>query len=343
MPAIRGLVVASLEAKAAKLGVRLEPAVGICQGCNMKIFLAGGTGFLGKCVCRALAGEGHVLTILARPGTDTNCFGRSVGIVRGDPTKEGKWQESLVGQDAVINLAGASIFQRWTQKTKEEIIMSRILSTRNIVNTLKGSHGREVHLLNASGVGYYGYCGKDIIDEQNPPGDSFLATVAESWESEARKAEDAGIRVVLCRFGIVLGRDGGAFQQIHPLFRFHLGALWGMGEQWFSWIHEKDTAGIISFLLEHKEISGPVNISSPNPVTNREMAETLSMLLNKRPYIRRLPKWFFRLILGEFSEVFLEGQKVRPGVLLDEGFIFRFPILVEAVTDLINCRSQYNT
>lgn len=178
----------------------------------MKIFLAGGTGFLGKYLCRVLPGQGHDLTVLTRPGTSMEDFGRNVRVVKGDPTEEGDWQESLTGHDAVINLTGTSIFQRWTRRIKEEILASRILATENIVSALTKIKGKEVHLLNASGVGYYGPRGDNIVDEDAPPGDTFLASVAKSWESAARRAEEAGIRVVLCRFGIVLGQNGGAWQ-----------------------------------------------------------------------------------------------------------------------------------
>jgi uncharacterized protein (TIGR01777 family) len=301
----------------------------------MKIFLVGGTGFLGKYLCSVMPGEGHVLTALVRSGSNLEGFGRFVSIVTGDPTREGKWQESLAGHDAVINLAGTSIFQRWNKRIKKEILESRVLSTQNIVNALKGVQGRETCLLNASGVGYYGFCGNEMVDELHSPGDTFLASVAESWESAARIAEEAGIRVVQCRFGIILGRNGGAFRRMLPLFRHRLGAIWGMGEQWFSWIHEKDVAEIISFLLVHKETRGPVNFTSPNPVTNRQMTEMLNNLFNKKPCIRRLPKWFFQLIFGEFAEVFLEGQRVLPQALLKQGFVFQFPTLKEAITDLI--------
>jgi uncharacterized protein (TIGR01777 family) len=282
-----------------------------------------------------LPGEGHALTALVRPGSNLEGLGKSVSVVTGDPTREGNWQESLAGHDAVINLAGTSIFQRWTKKIKNEILESRILSTQNIVNALKGVQGRETCLLNASGVGYYGSCGNEIVDELHPPGDTFLASVAQSWESAARMAEEAGIRVVQCRFGIILGRNGGAFRRMLPLFSHRLGASWGMGEQWFSWIHEKDTAGIISFLLAHKAVRGPVNFTSPNPVTNRQMTETLNNLLNKKPCIGRLPEWLFYLVFGEFAEVFLEGQRVLPQALLQQGFAFRFLTLKEAITDLI--------
>jgi uncharacterized protein len=301
----------------------------------VKIFLVGATGFLGKYLCRVLPEEGHILTALVRPGSNLENFGRSVNIVTGNPAQEGDWQESLAEHDTVINLAGTSIFQRWTKKIKNEILESRVLSTKNIVNALKGIQGREECLLNASGVGYYGFHGNEIVDELHPHGDTFLASVAEAWESAARMAEETGVRVVQCRFGIILGRNGGAFRHMLPLFRHRLGATWGTGEQWFSWIHEQDAARIIFFLLKHKGIRGPVNFTSPNPVTNLQMTETFNRLLNKKPCVRRLPEWFFRLTLGEFAEVFLEGQRVLPQALLQKGFTFRFPALNEAITDLI--------
>ncbi len=304
----------------------------------MKIFLAGGTWFLGKYLCPVLTEQGHELTVLVRPGTGTEDFGRDVKIIAGNPTEKGDWQKSLAGQDAVINLTGTSIFQRWTKRVKEEILTSRIRSTENIISGIKETRGREIHLLNASGVGYYGPCGDGIIDENVPPGNTFLATVAASWELAVRKAEEAGIRVLLCRFGIVLGKNGGAWQRMLPLFRLHLGGTWGSGEQWFSWIHEKDVAEIILFLLEHKEIRGAVNFTAPQPLTNNEMTETLNSLLRRKPFIRKIPEWIFQLTFGECSEVFLKGQRVVPGVLLQKGFHFQFPTLREAAEDLLNPR-----
>ncbi len=301
----------------------------------MRIFLTGGTGFLGRYLWRALSAEGHELTILIRPESNGDVFGRTARIIRGDLTRKGAWQKSLAGHDVVINLAGVSIFRRWTKRIKREIRESRILSTENIVQALKETGDRNTQVLNASGIGYYGYSGDDIIDESRHAGDTFLASVAQSWESTARTLEEDGIRVVQCRFGIILGKNGGAFERMFHLFRLHMGATWGEGEQWFSWIHEEDVARAVSFLMDHKEIKGPVNFTSPNPVRNREMTRILNVLLNKRPYINRLPEWFFRLILGEFAGVFLNGQRVFPGILLHNGFAFQFRTLEEAMKDLV--------
>lgn len=302
----------------------------------MKIIISGATGFVGRHLCRALSDRGHEITVLARSAINRNIFDDSVGILEGDPTRQGDWQLSFAEYDAVINLAGTSIFQRWTKRIQKEILQSRVLSTRNIVDALKDTGRKDIILLNASGVGYYGHCGDETIDENSPAGNTYLASVAESWESEARRAEDAGIRVIRCRFGIVLGKNGGAFPRMFPLFRYRLGAMWGTGRQWFSWIHENDVAGIVSFLLENHEIRGPVNFTAPVPVTNEHMTETLNMLLGAKPFVGRFPEWFFRSILGEFADVFLKGQRVIPQVLLKNGYAFHFATLEEAVAVLIS-------
>jgi len=303
---------------------------------SMKIVISGATGFVGRYLCRALSDRGHEMTILARSAVNRDIFDSPVDILEGDPTRQGDWQLSLAEYDAVINLAGTSIFQRWTKRIKKEILQSRVLSTRNIVEALKDTGRKDIILLNASGVGYYGHRADEMIDESSPAGNTYLASVAESWESEASQAEDAGIRVIRCRFGIILGKNGGAFPRIAPLFRYRLGAMWGTGRQWFSWIHEDDVAGIVSFLLENHKISGSVNFTATVPVTNAQMTETLNMFLSAKPFVGRLPEWFFRPILGEFADVFLKGQRVIPWVLLQNGFTFQFTTFREALADLIN-------
>ncbi|OPY74798.1 MAG: Epimerase family protein [Syntrophorhabdus sp. PtaU1.Bin153] len=304
----------------------------------MKIFLAGGTGFLGQYLCRFLTRRGHEITLLIRSPVG-KMDGRA-RIVRGDPTQRGQWQDVCGDHEVVINLTGASIFQPWTRKTKKAIHESRILSTDNIVEAIRNVRDREVHLFNASGVGYYGYSTGALFDEDGLPGDTFLARLANLWEERALRAQESGARVVLCRFGIVLGEGGGAFQRMVPLVRFHLGVPWGAGDQWFSWIHERDVAEIFSFLLDDKSITGPVNFAAPMPIRNREMMATLNKVFHKRPFpfIPSIPRWLFAGLLGEFSTVFLEGQRVIPRVLTTKGFQFTYRTFEEAAADLIRSK-----
>jgi uncharacterized protein len=306
----------------------------------MKIFLAGGTGFLGRYLCKALVRCGHEVTLLVRPSASARQVECSVRIVRGDPSARGDWQEHCAGHEAVINLTGTSIFRPWTKTAKKEISESRIRSTENIVAAMKTTQEGNLLLFNASGIGYYGYCKDIAVSEAEPPGDTFLAKIAQSWEATALSAREAGMRVILCRFGIVLGREGGAFQRILPLAKLHLGTPWGSGNQWFSWIHERDVAEIFSFLLDHGDISGPVNFTSPEPVTNREMFAALNKLLNTKPLMPALPGWALRRVLGEFSNVFLEGQRAVPGVLTKNGFAFQFPTFAQAAMDLIRSEDK---
>jgi uncharacterized protein len=299
----------------------------------MKVFMVGGTGFVGTYLAGAIMGLGHEITLLVRPSTDREPFAHGARIVAGDPCLRGDWQEACARHEAVINLAGASIFRLWTAGARKMILESRVRSTENIVEAMKRASGT-VTLLSASGVGFYGYRGDDVVDESSGPGDTFLAGVAREWEAAALRAKKSGIRVILCRLGIVLGRGGGAFQKMLPLAAHHLGTPWGDGTQWFPWIHEADVAGIVEFLLERGDIDGPVNLSSPNPVTNLEMMKVLNKALGKKPFIPSVPAWVLRSILGEFSNVFLRGQRAVPGVLEKNGFVFQFPDFREAVADL---------
>jgi hypothetical protein len=307
----------------------------------MNIFLAGGTGFIGRYLCRALARRGHKVTLLVRSAVPAVQAERNIRFVTGNPSVRGDWQEHCAAHEAVINLAGTSIFRPWTKNARKEIFESRIRSTENIVEAIRKRQGSNFHLFNASGVGYYGYSKDAVVNEAEPPGDTFLAKLAQLWEATAMSARETGARVILCRLGIVLGREGGAFQRISPLVKLCLGAPWGSGKQWFSWIHERDMAEIFFFLLEHKNIEGPVNFTSPEPVINREMLGILNKVFSKRQLIPAIPGWALRCILGEFSNVFLEGQRAVPEVLKKNGFVFQFPNFTQAVTDLLRPNRTY--
>jgi hypothetical protein len=254
--------------------------------------------------------------------------------LEGDPTKKGPWQEAIKNHDAVINLAGASIFAKWTEEYKKVLRESRISTTRNIVEGVPSDPSRKITLVSTSAVGYYGFCGDGELTEESPHGEGFLAQMAVEWEGEALKAKDKGARVVITRFGIVLGEKGGALGQMIPLFKKYIGGTIGSGKQWFSWVHIKDLAEAFAFLIKHPEISGPVNVCSPNPVRNKGLAKALGKALH-RPSSIPAPGFMVKLVLGEFGSVILEGQRVIPRRLLENGFVFQYPDIEKALQSIV--------
>jgi len=297
--------------------------------------MTGGTGFVGTMLSRELVAQKHEVGILSRNVSKGPSPEQGVTFIQGDPTREGPWQERAAEYDVFINLAGASIFRRWTKEAKTLMRKSRILTTRNLVNTLAGRKGRDTVLLSTSAVGYYGFHEDETLDEGSPPGSDYLATMALDWEKEATRAEEFDVRLLTCRFGIVLGRNGGALAQMLPLFRKGLGSTLGSGKQWFSWIHEQDLVHIFLFLLEHTSLSGPINFTAPEPVTNREFTKALGRALGKSTYLPAVPGFVIRMMKGEFGTVLLKGQRVVPKKLLDAGFRFQYPTVEEALTDLV--------
>jgi len=301
----------------------------------MKIFITGGTGFVGRSLTARLLESGHELTILTRSLRHAKPLPPRASYLEGDPTKEGAWQESITRHDGVVNLAGASIFRRWTDAAKQVMRESRILTTTHIVEALKARGTNQTHLLSASAVGYYGFQEDEALDEQNAAGKGFLADLAGEWESAALEARESGVRVVLTRFGVVLGEGGGALEKMIPLFKWWLGSPLGNGKQWFSWIHRQDLANALAFLLEHDNMDGPVNCTAPRPVRNEEMTKILGEVLGKPTFMPAVPGFVLSAVLGEFGSILLKGQKVLPKKLMDAGFSFRFPELRGALEDLL--------
>ncbi|MCK8603352.1 TIGR01777 family oxidoreductase [Desulfoferrobacter suflitae] len=300
----------------------------------MKIFMTGGTGFVGSHLTEKLVGSGHSVTLLTRSVRAGKRLPAGAEFLEGDPVKAGPWQEKVLEHDAVINLAGASIFTVWTAKNRQMILDSRVLTTRNIVDALADASGRNIALISGSAVGYYGGRKDDmVLNEQSPPGNDFLTEVSLNWEGEAHRAENFGVRVVITRFGIVLGKGGGAFEKMLPAFKKCLGSSLGSGKQWFSWIHLEDLCNIIAFLLE-RNIAGPFNCTAPHPVTNKELTHTLADVLGCPVFMPPVPGFMLKALLGEFGDVVLKGQRVVPRRLLDEGFQFQFATLREALEDL---------
>ena len=298
----------------------------------MKVFITGGLGFVGTQLSMRLLKRGHEVTVVDYPPQPKPFTPRQVKYVSADTTIPGAWQEDLIKKDAVINLAGASIFQRWNHTTKQLIYNSRILTTRNVVEAMDGEKG--ALLCSTSAVGYYGFRRDEEIIEEDSPGDDFLAKVCVDWEKEALKAADKGVRVTITRFGIVLGKTGGALGQMISAFKKFVGGPLGSGDQWFSWIHMEDLLSAFLFVIDNQNIRGPVNLCSPNPVLNRELAEALGKTLS-RPSFLKAPAFMIRLVLGEFGSVVLEGQRVIPAKLLGQGFMFQYPEITGALKEVI--------
>jgi uncharacterized protein len=299
----------------------------------MKVFITGGTGFVGTYLARELAQAGHAITILSRRAQTPAPAPAGISFLTGDPNREGPWMAAVPEHDWIINLAGASIFGRWTEARKKEIMESRERTTRNLVTALAAGDRRQL-FCSTSAVGYYGPRGEEELTEDSPPEAGFLGELAKTWEAEALKAQDLGVRVVVTRFGVVLGQNGGALSQMAPLFKKFIGGPIGSGGQWFSWIHQADLARAFRFIQENPQLSGPVNFTAPNPVRNRELARTLGRVLH-RPSFMPTPAFMLRLVLGEFAETLLTGQKVLPKRLIDAGFTFSFPTIEATIENLL--------
>ncbi|MEJ5359364.1 MAG: TIGR01777 family oxidoreductase [Desulfobacterales bacterium] len=299
----------------------------------MDITVIGATGFLGGHLIRRLHGRGHRVVGIARraPAAAPDDPPR-LSFLAADATAPGDWQSEVARAEAVVNLAGRSIAGRWSEGAKREIRASRIETTRRVVEALPG--GRCRVLLNASGVGYYGDRGDEILSEGSSPGTGFLAGLAADWEAEALAAAAYGVRVVPMRFGVVLGTEGGALARMVPAFRSFLGGPLGSGSQWFSWIHVADLVEAIVFLLERDLLSGPVNLCAPEPVTQRDFAAALGRVL-RRPSGLAAPAFLLRLALGEAAGLLLDSQRAVPARLLAHGFVFRHPALEPALADLL--------
>jgi hypothetical protein len=293
----------------------------------MKVFIVGGTGFVGISLAARLRARGDEVTVMGQTAARPLGLDASVPIVAGDARFPGAWQERIPGHDVVINLAGASIFTRWTDAAKKIIRESRILTTRNVVDALPSGG---VTVVSTSAVGYYGFHGDEELGEDAGPGTDFLARLCVDWEAEARRAGARGARVVITRFGIVLGPGGGVLGQMAPIFKLGLGGPLGSGRQWFSWIHVEDLFAALLHAAGRTGEGGVYDFTAPAPVTNRELTRELARVL-RRPAFLPAPAFAVRLALGEFGDVLLQGQRVLPRRLLAEGFRFAHPTIATAL------------
>jgi uncharacterized protein (TIGR01777 family) len=285
---------------------------------GVRIVVSGASGLIGSALVPALESADHeVLRLVRRQASAPN-------EVSWDPAAGAIDSGRLVGVEAGVNLNGATVGKRWTANRKKEILASRIESTRLLSTTLASLEPRPSVLVRAGGVGIYGYDrGDEILTEQSELGAGFLAEVGSAWEAAADPAREAGIRVVNFRQGIVLSRGGGALPRLLTPFKLGLGGRVGSGRQWWPWVAAEDLVAGYLMALEG-DLAGPVNLTSPNPVTNAQLTKALGKVL-KRPTVFALPAFGARLAFGEMAEeVLLGGQRVLPVRLLDAGFTFRY-------------------
>ena len=285
----------------------------------MHIIVSGASGLIGSSLVPALTAAGHTVAPLVRREP-------KAGEIRWNPAAGELDPAALEGADAIVHLAGAGIGDhRWTDDHKRELIDSRVLSTRLLAERAAAS-GVKV-MLSGSAVGYYGHTGDEQLDETAPAGDDFLARLCVDWETAADPAREAGVRVTHIRTGIVLAPKGGALGKMLPLFKLGVGGPFGNGRQWQSWISLPDEVGAIVHLLTH-DVAGPVNLTAPNPVTNKEFARTLAKVVH-RPSLVPVPRFGPALLLGgELADALLyTGQRVLPAQLQASGYSFQHDTL----------------
>jgi uncharacterized protein len=293
----------------------------------MNVLITGGTGFVGSHLVLYLLGKGCNITIITRDKSKV-----ASGIKAIEDINEIKPSEQI---DVIVNLAGAPISKRWSEKYKQELIASRINSTKDIISLIKKLKQKPDVLISASAIGYYGLQDDTPLNEEAHPRNEFTHQLCKKWENEALKAEKLGVRVCITRLGVVLGKNGGALKQMLPPFKMGLGGKIGSGKQYFSWAHIDDVISALSFLVENKNQSGIYNLTAPNPVTNAEFTKALGRQL-KRPTLFPMPAFIVKLLFGEMGEtLLLKGQRVVPNKLKKTGFKFKYPKINEALGSIV--------
>ena len=302
----------------------------------MRIVITGGTGLIGRALSEELASGGHEVILLSRDPGLAKALPDGVRAERWDGRNAAGWGPLVSGAGAIVNLAGENLAGgRWTAERKTRIRESRIHAGQAVVEAVTEAVEKTGVVIQSSGLGYYGPQGDEIITEETPAGRDFLGQLAVEWEACTEPVETLGVRRAVIRTGPVLSAAGGALPRMISPFRFFLGGPLGTGRQWFPWIHIKDEARAIRFLIENENGAGPFNLNAPEPLTNADFARLLGRVL-KRPAKMSTPVFVLRLLFGEMATVLLEGQRAVPQRLLALGFDFRFPEAEPALQDLLS-------
>ncbi|MFO8067599.1 MAG: TIGR01777 family oxidoreductase [Bacteroidales bacterium] len=300
----------------------------------MKALIFGGSGFIGKKLVKQLVQKDHKAVIVTRNKSKISQFeNKNISIVEWDYSSPISFTDKDF--DVIINLAGKSIgSKRWSKKVKNEIIESRINSTKKIVEAINNSILKTKTFINASAAGYYGNRKDEPLNETGKPGNDFLAGICINWEKEAYKVTKASTRIITLRTGVVIGEEGAIKKMVLP-YKFFAGGPLGSGKQYLSWIYINDLVKLILFIINNKQINGPVNATAPYPVKMNEFSKTLAKVLKKPSWIR-VPEYILRITLGQMSETITHGQNAIPEKTSNAGFKFQFPTIKTALKDLLN-------
>ena len=294
----------------------------------MRVVVTGASGLIGSALVAVLEKQGHDVARLTRGEAGVP------GEFHWDPEQAYIDPGALEAIDAVVHLAGETVAGRWSEVKKHRILESRVQGTRLVSEAIAGLDRPPAVLVCASAIGVYGDRGDEPVTEESAPGVGFLADVVRAWEAAAQPARDAGIRVVNTRFGVVQSAQGGALKTMLPLFQLGLGGRVGSGRQYVSWVSIDDVVGGILFSIQNDTLAGPVNVTAPSPVPQAEYARTLGRVLH-RPAVLPAPGFAVRLVLGEFANEVLHGQRVVPERLTDRGYAFRHPTLEPALRHVL--------
>lgn len=302
-----------------------------------RVVVAGGTGFIGRALCARMAEAGYEVVALSRsPGRAGQVLGDRARIAEWDARNPTGWVQWVDGARAVVNLTGENIGSgRWNEEHKRRILESRVDAARAVVRAIERAHQKPSVLVQGSAVGYYGHRGDEPLNESSTPGAGFLAGVVRTVEEAAGSVRLLGVRLVLARTGVVLGRGGGMLARIMPLFRFFVGGPVGSGKQWVPWVHLGDEVGAIRFLVERGDLDGPFNLCAPDAVRMNEFCRAIGRGIG-RPSWLPVPAFALRLIFGDMAdEVMLASTRVLPERLVEAGYEFRFPDLGIALDDVL--------
>ena len=290
-----------------------------------RIAVTGASGLIGSALVRSLTADGHEVVRLVRRGA------RGADEVCWDP--EGQYVDAagLDGCDAVVNLAGAGVGDhRWTDAYKKQVRDSRVLGTSALAEAVAALDRPPRVWVNGSAIGFYGETGDRAVDEEAPPGDGFLPSLCVEWEEATAPVQEAGVRTVFARTGLVVAREGGAWAKLFPLYKAGLGGRFGNGRQYWSFVALHDEVAAIRHLIDTDGLSGPFNVTAPNPLTNREISAAMGRVM-RRPSLFTVPAPALKLVLGEMSGDVLGSQRVLPKRLLESGFTFAFPEIEGAI------------